>query len=250
MKRAVLMTARLLSIARLFPNRLMLLIIGPQKLIEYDEIVRMADLNLNDTVLDIGCGEGEQTLLLGQKCRRITGIDISDQGIETANDLARVSGLSGRVSFVRGNILDADFPNGSFSKIVSICVLEHIPEWREVLKKVHGWLTPQGVLIISVDSLTQVKYGAVVENRWDFINFFDTPSLASALRDAGFLCSDIHPILRSAYAKRNFVEGDPPKSFGGWNILRLIGVYHRLREAENNPDNEDEGIFLVAKAQP
>jgi ubiquinone/menaquinone biosynthesis C-methylase UbiE len=229
----------------------MLVTIGPEKVIEFDEIVRMADLIPDDTVLDIGCGSGQQTLLLGQKCKRTVGIDISDQVIKRAKDMARISGLSGKVSFLQGNVVDADFPDGSFNKIVSFCVLEHIPEWQAVLKKAHQWLAPGGRLVISVDSLAPIKDEALIKmhrENYSVAIYFDTQTLGSGLRDAGFSRFDIHPILRSAQAKKTFVEAVTSHKSGGFNLLRLIGEYNRLSEAENEPDNKDEGIFLVAMA--
>jgi ubiquinone/menaquinone biosynthesis C-methylase UbiE len=236
---------------RLFPNRLIIIAIRPEKLIEFDEIVRMADLNPDDIVLDIGCGSGQQALLLGRKCKRVVGIDLSDGGIKKAKNMARISGLSERVSYLQGNVLEADFPNGSFNKIVSFCVLEHIPEWQEVLKKAHQWLAPGGSLVISVDSLAPIKDEALInkhKEKYSVAIYFDTQTLGSSLRDAGFSRFDIHPILRSAQAKKNFIEEITTNRSDSLNLLQWISEYNRLREAENETDSKDEGIFLVARA--
>ena len=242
---------RLLSLIRLFPNRLALVRIGPQKLIEFDEIVRMADLNPDDSVLDIGCGTGVQTLLLGKQCSHVLGIDLSNREIETANTIARASMLSSRVKFVQGDVAETDFDKNSFSRIVSFCVLEHIPDWPRVLKKAHEWLAPGGYLVISVDSLATIKDDDIIRKHkkdHSVVTYFNSQTLASGLRDAGFSCIELRSILKSSHAKEQFTRSVVRNSFGGLNIFRLLIEYARLRKAETETSDQDEGIFLIAKA--
>ena len=251
MKKAIMGIIRLLSLLRLFPNRLVLVHKAPQKLIEFDEIARMANLNPDDSILDIGCGTGVQTLLLGKESKHVVGIDISSRAIESAEALARASMLSSRVSFLQGDVVEAEFEENSFTRIVSLCVLEHIPDWQRVLKKANKWLAPGGYLTISVDSLATIKdEGIVKKHRKDHsvITYFDSQTLESALREAGFSHVELHPILRSDRAKEQFTRSVIGNSFGGLNIFRLLVEYARLRKAETEASDKDEGIFLVAKA--
>jgi SAM-dependent methyltransferase len=251
MEKAIRSVIRLLCVIRFFPNRLVLVHIGPQKLIEFDEIVRMADLKLDDSVLDIGCGEGVQTLLLGKQSRHVLGIDLSNQAIEMANATARASMLSSSVRFVQGDVTETNFEKNSFSRIVSFCVLEHIPDWPLVLKKAHEWLAPGGYLVISVDSLATIEDDDVIRKHKkdsSVVTYFDNQTLASGLRDAGFSCIELRWILKSGYAKEQFTRSVVRGSFGGLNTLRLLIEYTRLRKAEAETSDEDEGIFLIAKA--
>jgi SAM-dependent methyltransferase len=252
MKKTILVVIRLLSLIRIFPNRLALMHIDPQKLIEFDEIVRMADLNPGDSVLDIGCGVGVQTLLLGKRSRHVLGIDLSNRAIETADAMARASMLSRRVRFVQGDVAEIDFDRNCFSRIVSFCVLEHIPDWSRVLKKAHDWLAPGGYLVISVDSLATIKDSDVIKKHkkdYSVVTYFDSQTLASGLRDAGFSSIEVRPILKSNYAKEQFTRNVAGNRFGGWNTLRLLNEYARLRRAETEASNQDDGIFLIAKAK-
>lgn len=242
---------RLLSLIRLFPNRLALVRIGPQKLIEFDEIVRMADLNPDDSVLDIGCGIGVQTLLLGKQSRHVLGIDLSNRAIKTADAIARASLLSSSVRFVQGDVAETNFDKSSFSKIVSFCVLEHIPDWPRVLKKAHEWLAPGGYLVISVDSLATIKDDDIIRKHkkdHSVVTYFNSQTLASGLRDAGFSCIELRSILKSSHAKEQFTRSVVRNSFGGLNTFRLLIEYARLRKAETETSDQDEGIFLIAKA--
>ena len=251
MRKTVLALLRLLSLFRLFPNRLALLRIGPQKLIEFNELVRMTHLNPDDTVLDIGCGTGIQTLLLGRRCKSVLGIDVSTAAIEKAKALADASMLSSRVRFVQGDVAKADFKKNSFTKIVSFCVLEHIPDWQQVLRNAYEWLAPGGYLLVSVDSLATIKGEDIIDKhrkKHSVVIYFDNQTLASALRDASFSHVELRPILRSNYAKEQFERSVVLSEPGRPNALRLLIEYARLRKAEKVDSNKDEGIFLIAKA--
>jgi 2-polyprenyl-3-methyl-5-hydroxy-6-metoxy-1,4-benzoquinol methylase len=251
-EKAAPIVIRLLSRIGLFPNRLLLVSLGPQKLIEFDEVVRLACLNPDDSVLDIGCGAGMQTLLLGKKSAQVVGIDLSSRAIGVAENLAHASMLSSTVRFVQGDVAEADFDKSSFSRIVSFCVLEHIPDWQGVLKKAHEWLAPNGYLVISVDSLATIEDEEVVEKHkkdYSVVTYFDSRTLESALRDAGFSCVELSSILKSDYAKEQFIRNVIHRNSGGFNMLRLLIEYARLRMAETEASNQDQGIFLVAKAK-
>jgi 2-polyprenyl-3-methyl-5-hydroxy-6-metoxy-1,4-benzoquinol methylase len=211
----------------------------------------MADLNSNDSILDIGCGTGMQTLLLGKHSKHVLGIDLSNRAIETADALARASMLSSSVRFVQGNVSETNFDKNSFSRIVSFCVLEHIPDWPRVLKKAHEWLVPGGYLVISVDSLATIKDDDVIRKHkrdHSVITYFDNQTLTSGLRDAGFSCIELYSILKSDRAKEYFTRSIVRNSFGGLNILRLWIEYARIRKAETETSDKDKGIFLIAKA--
>jgi len=250
-KRAILIGIQLLDLIKLFPSRLALVHLGPQKLIEFDEILRIANLNPDDSVLDIGCGTGMQTLLLRKESKHVVGIDLSSQAIETADALAHASMLSSSVRFIQGDVVEADFDRNSFSRIVSFCVLEHIPDWHRVLKKAREWLTSGGCLVISVDSLATISDQEIIKKHkkdYSVVTYFDSRTLESALRDAGFSNVELHWILRSNLAIEQFTRSIVRNSFGGFNPFRLLIEYASLRDAEKEALDQDEGIFLIAKA--
>ncbi len=101
-------------------------------------------------LVDFGCGNGAQTLLLAEHCARVTGVDINpdflaafDRAIAEANLGERVAG----VPLAAGQIpLDDEFAD----VVTSFTVLEHVPDERLALAEMHRVLKPGGRLIISV----------------------------------------------------------------------------------------------------
>jgi 2-polyprenyl-6-hydroxyphenyl methylase/3-demethylubiquinone-9 3-methyltransferase len=103
-------------------------------------------------LLDVGCGGGvlaEEYARLG--CR-VTGIDLSDESLEVARAHARTQGLS--IDYRAGSATQLPFDGSSF-EVVSCCdVLEHIPEWEQVIAEVGRVLTPGSLFLFDTINRT------------------------------------------------------------------------------------------------
>ncbi|HWE24240.1 MAG TPA: class I SAM-dependent methyltransferase [Myxococcales bacterium] len=83
--------------------------------------------NLEDKlVLDFGCGEGDDALLLASLGARVTAIDISPKAIEFARVRAEMSGVASRITFVCAPIEAAELPAGHFDVIWGDNILHHV----------------------------------------------------------------------------------------------------------------------------
>jgi len=78
------------------------------------------------TILDVGCGEGEDGMLLAKLGARVTGLDVSPAAIELARQRAQVNGVSERTRFVCAPLDAADLPESSFDVIWIDQVLHHV----------------------------------------------------------------------------------------------------------------------------
>lgn len=101
-------------------------------------------------LVDFGCGNGAQTVLLAKSCRRVTGVDVdADYLAAFAREIVarrlreRVSGLS----LVDNRI---PLPDGVADVVTSFTVLEHVPDERAALTEMFRVLKPGGRLILSV----------------------------------------------------------------------------------------------------
>ena len=82
----------------------------------------------NDTVLDIGCGNGALTYDVAKKAKKVVGIDLNEKNISIAE------GKYSRenIEYVHGDAL-TDLPNKRFDIIILSNVLEHIDKRVEFL---------------------------------------------------------------------------------------------------------------------
>ena len=133
-------------------------------------IEKALELRSEDTLLDLGAGNGLVSVPFSRKCRAVVAVDIS-------------SALAGRIdtsahrniSVVVGDIMDLEFGENSFTKGIMYSVLQHFSERDTVriFEHIHRWLVPGGIFFIGdipdVDCL------------WDF---FDTPEREKAYFDS------------------------------------------------------------------
>jgi len=69
-------------------------------------------------VLDLGCGVGAASRLLAAEydCR-VTGIDLTQEFVDVANELTKRCGLADRVEHRQGNAIDLPFEDGTFDHV-------------------------------------------------------------------------------------------------------------------------------------
>ena len=99
------------------------------------------------TVLDAGCGTGEETLFLANLGpEKIIGIDTSKGSLEAANKAADRAGIT-NVEFRCVSVLDgAVFPGESFDYVSSLGCIHHTPDMPGSFKNLARWVKPGGHL--------------------------------------------------------------------------------------------------------
>ncbi|WP_224364827.1 class I SAM-dependent methyltransferase [Hyalangium versicolor] len=101
-------------------------------------------------VLDVGCGDGTNAILLASRGARVTGIDISPRSIRLATERARMAGVEDRVRFLCSPLEVAEFPENSFDVIWGDGILHHlIPELETVLERLVQWAKPGARVVFS-----------------------------------------------------------------------------------------------------
>jgi len=102
------------------------------------------NLNSEEKVLDIGCGNGfmDYDIVNQVPNVKIVGIDINEKNIEFAYEHYKHPNLS----FVHGDMLK-ELPKETFDVIILSNVLEHIEKRVEFLKKIIKQLKPKRLII-------------------------------------------------------------------------------------------------------
>lgn len=95
------------------------------------------------TVLDFGCGSGENTLLLLKRQARVLAVDISSALIEVAKERLRINGVEGDVTFVVASAHELPLPDSSVDVAVGIAILHHL-DMKLAGKEVWRVLKPGG----------------------------------------------------------------------------------------------------------
>lgn len=69
----------------------------------------LANIQPGDIHYDLGCGDGRIVITAAKRGAKATGIDLDPQRIKEANENAEKAGLTGKVTFIEGDLFDFDF---------------------------------------------------------------------------------------------------------------------------------------------
>jgi len=172
-----------------------------------DSLQRIVSLSPGPDVLNLGSGPFFELKELERGDRRFTVCDIDPRAVELAKELYG-DGLAG------AHVIQPDaplpYPDAAFDLVVSMDVIEHVPDSVPWAKEALRVLRPNGVLF-----LTTPNYGSVS------LRVIENTALEAVARMQRFSRKDIHPtkmdparltqVLRDAGASMVRVE---PIAFG------------------------------------
>ena len=126
------------------------------------EIARL--VGPGDAVLDLGCGEGRDSVFFAELGAVVTGVDPAAEGLDKAWRLARRRGV--RVRWIEGGMIDA-LPAGRFDLIFSCGTIHYVPraERRPLFRRLAAMTRPGGhqAHVVFTDRLVHEEKGEIVD---------------------------------------------------------------------------------------
>ena len=143
-------------------------------------------------ILDLGCGDGYLSCKIAERGFNVTCIDLSQNRLDKFKDQA------GKLNIkqVLGDVTKVELPADSFDVIVCSEVIEHLPNFKEVLAEAFRLLKKGGYFIVTVpndEKLKMISCPHCLKHffRDDHVNSFNKGSLSAHLKEAGFSIDDI-----------------------------------------------------------
>jgi ubiquinone/menaquinone biosynthesis C-methylase UbiE len=129
----------------------------------------------NKDILELGCGGGQNAIVLAKWGARSVGLDVSGEQIKFARKLAKKERVN--VPFHIGDMKDLGvFEAGSFDTVLSSFAIEYADNIPAVFQEVFRVLRKAGVFVFAVGHPTMVRGRPLRRGRrrvWTLINYFD-----------------------------------------------------------------------------
>ena len=124
--------------------------IHPKHLIEADDFWYLKYLDKNDFVLDIGCANGQHTLKVAKKVKKIIGFDINRKELSKAEREMQRRKIKNVEFFEDSAEKNLKFKSRTFDKVLLLDVLEHINNQNLLISEIWRVLKNSGGLILAV----------------------------------------------------------------------------------------------------
>lgn len=144
------------------------------------------------TVLDYGCGNGENSLPLVTRGARVIGLDVSEDLLELARQRLTLHGVRDRAVFTAASAHDIPLPDSSVDAVMGIAILHHL-DLALAAREVRRVLKPGGVAIFQEpvrNSRVLRMLRAAIPYRSEEVSDYERPltdeelrSFASGFRD-------------------------------------------------------------------
>ena len=146
------------------------------------------------TAIDIGCGGGLATEPLARLGAKASGLDVTDENIAAARAHAEESNLE--IDYQRGTAEGLAAAGVVYDIVLSLEVVEHVPDPEAFLEATATLVAPGGLLVLAtinrtLKSLALAKFAAEYVLRWlppgthDWRKFMKPSEIARPLRAVG-----------------------------------------------------------------
>lgn len=173
----------------------------PKHLINLEEPWYLRDINKKEFVLDLGCGNGQQTIVVAKECKKVIGIDNNLTNLAIAKQLVKDKKIK-NAEFIKTDLeKKLFFKNESFDKILALDVLEHLRKRKQFLKEIKRVLKPEGLIYLSVPNKNtswkkrQKKVGLNYYTDPDHKIEYSLSGIRKILLQTGFQILSIKPIV-------------------------------------------------------
>ena len=159
----------------------------------------LAELNLGETVLDLGSGGGIDVLLSARRVGptgKAYGLDMTDDMLTLARQNAAEAGVQ-NVEFLKGQIENIPLPDASVDVIISNCVINLSGDKRQVLAEAFRVLKPGGRFAVS-DVVVRGEVPEAVRRNMELwvgcvAGALEETEFKTLLTDVGFVNPGVEP---------------------------------------------------------
>jgi len=207
-------------------------------------MIAMAEINENDTVLDVACGTGIVSCEFAKYAKLVTGIDITEGMLAQAKKLEEKNKLR-NTEWVLGDVNQMPFEDNRFSVVVSRFSFHHFVDTEQVLEEMIRVCKPQGKIMlvdVAIPKEKQAAYDRMEKLRdpshtgalspKEFEELFKTKQLNNCRQSSYTMEIDLEAQLKASFPKQGdkeklqmMIQEDVGKDHLGVNVKKEGGRY-------------------------
>ena len=221
------------------------------------ELIKLSGFTPEMHILDVGCGIGGSTRRLSHETGcRVTGIDLSDEYIDTARRLTQLLNMQDRVAFRAASALALPFADDCFDGVWSLQMNMNVEDKLSWLKETCRVLKPGGraVLYEVCGNKNTPLHFPVPWAQDSSMSFLVPPeSFRDVITAAGFeiaVWNDKTDLARKAFANVKAPVGEPDLPVLGVYLLVGNDIQTKAYNLHRNLDEERVGLIETVAVKP
>jgi SAM-dependent methyltransferase len=222
-----------------------------------EELIKLANFTPDMHILDVGCGIGGSTRRLSDQTGcRVTGIDLSDEYIDTADRLTRLLGMEEKVDFHATSALDLPYEDNSFDGVWSLQMNMNIEDKKAWFVETLRVLKPGGRAIVYevCGSKNSPQHFPVPWAQDSSMSFLVPPAaFREIIEAAGFeidTWEDKTPLAQQAFANAKEPVGEPDLPVLGVYMLVGNDIQTKAYNLHRNLDEERVSLIQTVVVKP
>ncbi len=167
--------------------------------------------------LDLGAGDGRNSLYLARTGFDVTAVDMSRVGLKKLVNMARKSGIDDRIAAVAGDVRYMNYPTDAYHLVAAVTIFDHLPQndIEPLFERITGSIKPGGVLFVKSHTV-------------------DDPGF----RDGGQPASELSGMIR-----HYFDNGELHEIVDG--ALEILSYDERIEEDTSHGDPHHHGFAIM-----
>jgi len=221
------------------------------------ELIKLAAFTPDMHILDVGCGIGGSTRRLSHETGcRVTGIDLSDEYIDTAERLTQLLKMQERVAFHACSALELPYADDFFDGVWSLQMNMNVEDKLGWLKETFRVLKPGGraVLYEVCGHKNTPLHFPVPWAQDSSMSFLVPPDLfREAITSAGFdveVWNDKTSLAQKAFAGVDRPVGEPNLPILGVYLLVGNDIQTKAYNLHRNLDEERVSLIETVAVKP
>jgi SAM-dependent methyltransferase len=222
-----------------------------------EELIKLSGFTSDMHILDVGCGIGGSTRRLSDQTGcRVTGIDLSDEYIDVAQQLTQLIDMQERVTFRACSALDMPFEDNFFDGVWSLQMNMNVEDKLSWLEEVHRVLKPGGRAVlyeVCAHKNTPLHFPVPWAQESSMSFLVPPESFREVISAAGFeieLWNDKTDLAQKAFANATAPVGEPKLPVLGVYMLVGKDIQTKAYNLHRNLDEERVSLIEAVATKP